>query len=600
MNDRVELGAVKQLIADGDPTKALSRLWASIDRGHRGEADFARHLALMSVAYERLGHTRAAGMAQLYLGNFPDAHRLLEGLPGDRARVSVASNNRAQAAQLYKEAGWFGHAAVQMEYAERYDDALLLWEALAAESAVQHDRYVRGLVHFNIARMAQKTGHAEIERRATVASLLSLETAADQFESSGRRERAFDCYQAILTMGLSGAFENLCEGYINCIRILSEDNLKYYVLQYFEDFQAEALKRHEYTAAATLFQEAAEFSRRFNLPYETHYRLRSAEAYKSAADRVAAQGAPVQLSENALKAAIQIYNGLGQYRKIRELYTRLSEMPVAVELATRYASLSSQLQGAIDENLHVTEIPDYLRLDSAYPPIWHLDVIEWENGGDAANTMAEVLLDPKWPDFTRRRALLACLHALEGLEGAGDLSTHGATLAERLGRVEIYDALPPLERLWQTGDNTVQAAVLRAARQLFFKRTFGILISAVARLEDDKAVPGEIRQETMTALRTLHFGHAFDPLQRIYRSTTRPDVRQAALESLARIPSLESVELLVDAMREGTRDERSLVHQLLVRAEHPGTSKLVSEATVLATGSTRAALEAVLRARGRR
>lgn len=599
MNDRAEVGAIKALINEGDPQQALKRLWVGMDRGHRSEADFARHLAIMSLAYEALGQRRPAGMAQLYLGNFSDAHRLLDGLPRDRARVGVAAKNRAQAAQFHKEAGWFGHAAVQMELAERFDDALLLWEALAAQSTVQHDRYVRGLVHFNIARAAKRIGKLDVERRATVASLLSLETAADQFESSGRRERAFDCYQVILTMGLSGAFENLCEGYINCIRILSEDNLKYYVLQYYEDFQVEALKRHEYTAAATLFQEAAEFSRRFNLPYEAHYRLRSAEAYEQAAARMSTQGAAVQLIENALKAAIQIYNGLGQYKRIRALYTRLSEMPVAVELATRYASLATQLRDAIDETVHVTEIPEYLRLDSAYPAIWHQDVLEWENGGDAAEVMAEVLLDPKWPDFTRRRALLCCLHALEGPEDVRD-SAHRVLLAERLGRVEIYDALPPLERLWQAGDSAVQAAVLRAARQLFFKRTFGILTSAVARLEEDKTAPGEIRQETIAALRTLHFGHAFDPLQRIYRGTTRADVRQAALESLARIPSLESVELLVDAMREGTRDERSLVHQLLVRAEHPGTSKLVSEATMLATGSTRAALEAVLRARGRR
>ena len=39
----------------------------------------------------------------------------------------------------------------------------------------------------------------------------------------------------------SGSYENLAEGYINCIRILKEDNLKFYVLQYYEDF----VRRHQ-------------------------------------------------------------------------------------------------------------------------------------------------------------------------------------------------------------------------------------------------------------------------------------------------------------------------------------------------------------------
>ena len=41
----------------------------------------------------------------------------------------------------------------------------------------------------------------------------------------------------------SGSYENLAEGYINCIRVLKEDNLKFYVLQYYEDFLRISLER---------------------------------------------------------------------------------------------------------------------------------------------------------------------------------------------------------------------------------------------------------------------------------------------------------------------------------------------------------------------
>ena len=58
-----------------------------------------------------------------------------------------------------------------------------------------------------------------------------------------------------------GQFENLAEGYVNCIRVLSEDNLKFYVLQYYEDFIKLALERGEFHAAATLYHEAADYAR---------------------------------------------------------------------------------------------------------------------------------------------------------------------------------------------------------------------------------------------------------------------------------------------------------------------------------------------------
>ena len=72
-----------------------------------------------------------------------------------------------------------------------------------------------------------------------------LTSAADGFEAKGPRERAFDCYGVLLTIGREGSFENLAEGYLNCIRILREDGLKYYVLQYYEDFQKLAEERTE-------------------------------------------------------------------------------------------------------------------------------------------------------------------------------------------------------------------------------------------------------------------------------------------------------------------------------------------------------------------
>ena len=173
--------------------------------------------------------------------------------------------------------------------------------------------------------------------------------------------------------------------------------------------------------------------------------------------------------------------------------------------------------------------PDYLRMDTAYPEIWRLDVVEWEQAGDAAETMAEVLQDGKWPDFTRRRALLCRLHQV----GRGDAALSAAAtaqLAMQLGRVEIYAALAPLEALVEAEDAKIRAAVLRAVRQLFFKRSFVLVMRGLRDEAED------VRREALQAVSTLHFAHAFDPLARIYRESADPVVRRTALESIGKIP----------------------------------------------------------------
>src|SRR5690606_28380888 len=139
--------------------------------------------------------------------------------------------------------------------------------------------------------------------------------------------------------------------------------------------------------------------------------------------------------------------------------------------------LAKRLAGMADDETPMPSFPDYLRMDTAYPEIWRLDVIEWEQAGDPAETMAEVVQDEKWPDFTRRRALLCRLAQLGSPDGAAGPGASLrpqtlAVLASHLGRVEIYAALAPLERMLGHEDGRVRAAVMRAVRQLFFKRSF--------------------------------------------------------------------------------------------------------------------------------
>jgi len=576
-------------LQQGRPADALPYLWSLVDRSHLVEEELARYLDAMHRAFRGLGRTRAAATILLFLGQVEAAFRESEH-PTDRARCAIQAGRPADAARAFNAAGWIGHAAIQLEEAEDDRGARVLWEQLADEPGLRDDLYTQGLVRFNLGRACERLGDKGAARKAMVQSMHLLEAAADGFETRGLRERAFDCYQVLLTLGKEGAFENLAEGYLNCIRILKEDNLKYYVLQYYEDFQELALKTGELHAAATLFREAAEFTRRYNLPYERHYRERAAMTQVRAAQQMLSSGGLPEMAENAYAAAIDLFNDLGAYSKVRGIYGALSELELGEKRKARYRRLQKRLEGVPDEDGQTQAFPDYLRMDTAYPEIWRLDVIEWEQGGDAAETMGEVLQDEKWPDFTRRRALLCRLHQL----GSGETHLSPDTLvglAGLLGRVEIYASLSPLEHIVEHDDARVRAACLKAVRQLFFKRSFVLVMRG---LRDEDA---QVRKEALAAVSALHFGHAFDPLQRIYRASPDPGVRRAALTSIGKIPSLEAAEMLIDVLRQGDPDERNLARDLLGRADHPELDNLLKRAAATETGAVQEAVMRVLRAR---
>lgn len=575
----------------GRPDEALAALWSLVDRSHVLDEELESYLRMMADAFVQLDRTRAAATVMLFLGDVSSAARLSQGHALDLARCAQTAGQHDRAAQHFEQAGWLGHAAIQLEDAKNDRAARVLWEQLADDGRLRESPYTQGLVRFNLARACGRLDDKTAARRHTIQAMHLLEAAADGFETQGMRERAFDCYQILMTIGKEGSFENLAEGYLNCIRILREDNLKYYVLQYYEDFQEMALKRGELHAAATLFREAADYARRQGMPYARHYQRRGADTHVLAAERAIAEGRSPELTENAFAAAVDSFNELGLYTQVRALYGRLAQLPLGDKRRARYQRLEQRLAAMEDDRAPMTAFPDYLRMDTAYPEIWRLDVIEWEQGGDPAETMAEVIQDTKWPDFTRRRALL-CRLAQLGQAEVGEAAL--ASLATYLGRVEIYAALAPLEAMYESESGVVRAAVLKAVRQLFFKRSFVLVIKGLSDPEP------AARREALAAVGALHFAHAFDPLSRIYREASDPEVRRTALASIGKIPSVQAAELLIDVLRHGDSAERDVARDLLVRADHGDVTPLLQRAAAAETGATRAEFDRVLGLRGAR
>jgi tetratricopeptide (TPR) repeat protein len=586
------VGRARQALRAGNADTAKKILMANIQQAHIAAHDYDEILRTLADALQQLGELRAAGSVWLYLRDPARMAALVQSEPRDLARAAQLERRHALAAQYYRAARWPAHAAIQYEEARMFPEARALWEEVSADPRLREDPYTAALVSFNLGRVLSQLGDSTGAHRCRVRATRLLEEAADMLEARGLRERAFDCFQVLLTLGVeTGSFENLAEGYLNCIRILREDHLKYYALQYYEDFIVRAERAGEHHAVATILHEAADYARGVGLPFHGTLRVREAEGWRRAAQHALAQGASAQFAENALLAAVGAYTNVGMHAQAVAVFRTLAELPGSEEKRTkRYQSLVERYRDAVDEPIRSAPLPDYLRQPVAHPDIWNDDTIEWEEAGDPVETCGEILLDTSHPDYVRRRALIARLIPLTQREPNHPNTL--AAIAEALGQVQLYSVLAPLEQLFERGRSDVRVACLRAARQLFFKRTFALVMKGVHAADDPQVLGAALE-----AISSLHFPHAFDPLSRLHRESDHPRVRQAALGSIGKIPSREAVEYLIGTIVHGTEEERQQARELLVRNDAQEATALIQVAAASERPEVAQVLGAVLRSR---
>ncbi|MBV8762398.1 MAG: HEAT repeat domain-containing protein [Deltaproteobacteria bacterium] len=506
-------------------------------------------LRRLGEIYRHLGRAREAAFVYLYLHYFDMARGQLAGDEhvALRARLAEIEKKWVEAAQLYHQAKLPVHAAVAYERAKQYPEATAAWKSLLHAPGLSHRAYEAALVHFDYGLAAVRLDAGSTEaRRALIESQRKLEQVADDFEQSGELERAFDCFQILLKLGKESAqFENLAEGYVNCIRVLRDDNLKFYVLQYYEDFIKLALERGELHAAATLYQEAAAFAARAGLPYDRHYQHKSALTWVKCAEKFVETGVPVQMVENALLAAASQHSAVGDYPAVRECFDRLAGLELPDRAKKRFSSIAQRYKGLASPPVELPGLPDYLKQQHAYADIWFVDLLEWEMDGDPFAVAASIVGDLRYPNGIRRRALVVLLIMADAQarNAVGETETL-VEVADKLGELQSYAALSPLEKLFASPEPTVRRAAVRALRFLYFKRSFVIVRKA---LNDPDA---QVREAALVAIGGLHFPHAFNPLARIYRESTDARVRAAALQSIGKIQTVEAGEFLVMVLRQ--------------------------------------------------
>jgi tetratricopeptide (TPR) repeat protein len=621
----------------GDLARAQGALYAALQHTVAREEDYVAVVVELRDVLSQGGNPRAALTLDWYAGTERTQRQLLPRVPPiDRARTLLAWADRdadrdrargiyARAADEYEAAGQVAQAAIAGERGGDFARARALWSRLAhLLSSTGSELYAAGLARFNLARTALRTGDAAAAREAVVGSVHLLEEAADRYETIGQRERAFDCYQVLIAVGReSREFEHVLEGYVNVIRILREDHLRYYALQSYEEALGAAEKQGEVAAAATLAREMSTYARKEGLAAVSSFAtLAQARLWQEVARASQKRGAPPEIAENALLAAVISLGEAGQYRQVGSVYRALSQLPLEEARVAHYARATGRYKDAQDLAIDASPLPAHLRYEVGFPEVWHVDLVEWEQGGSASQACGDIVLNPsEWSEVTRRRAMLARLTALEVEEpptmgssparaaAPAEASTEvpveieeaaevrrarpevWVRLTEQLALVELYTILSPLEHLYLRPEAEVRTGVVRALSRFLYKRTFITLREALGDLDP------AIVQEAAKALEELRFPHAFDPLARIYRESQSAAVRASAVRALAKIDTFEAAEMLLGIIQHDGPQECAAAVEALKRARGLRFVDLAREQMKQLADPARKAVRDVLQAR---
>ena len=497
-------------------------------------------------ALQALGRTREAGYVLMALRRFGEAERCFvpERDPHEWALCAMNQGRPREASRVLAAAGHTALAAIAVEASGDWGAAKQLWERLLGEERLRSRPYETALVCFNLGQALRRMGDGDGSRQQLAATQTRLEELADSFEARGERERAFDCYQVLIRLGKeTSTFENVAEGYLNAIRLVTEADYKAEtVLEYYEDFLEFAASSSEWHAAALLAQDAADFSLRLGLAYERHYRQRAASLWNEAARHNLVGGGPPEVSENALLAAVDAAASAGDLPVVGRLYAALAELPLPAGRVDRYVALARRYRSSNDSLPAGQPFPEHFRRRDAYVDVWRHDLVEWELGGRPLPRLVQLVADRIGLIQYDRQALRALLLVADERFSPADPAAM-SELALALGRVQHYEVLKPLEQLATHFSPRVRAAAMTATAKVFHERSFGTLRQGLA--DEDEGVRSEARR----ALRTMTFRNALQPLVRLFRDSRDEAVRLTVIEAVADIGRRDAGLFLLDVVR---------------------------------------------------
>jgi hypothetical protein len=552
------------------------------------------------TAYQALGRTREAGYVLLCLRRYAEAQRQFP--PAERplewALAASGLGRHAEAARVLSEAGHPVLAAFELEAAGAHTAARLEWERVVRDGRLVGQPYETALAHLRLGQSLLRTGEAAAGARELATTQRLLEAVADDAETRGVVGRAGGGYRFLIRLGReTGSFENVAEGYLNSIRILVREDEKFYAFQFYDDFLAFAVEKKEWYAAATLAREAAAYSVKSGLVFERHYLSRAAELWEATATSNEAAGGPVDLSENALHAAIDASLSLNDHALVARLYGALASLPLPPKKRARYQRLAARPPGILAAPAPPAPgFPEYLRRANAYTDVSRQDLVEWALEGDPTAVLARVLtgVDAERSgdtSFEERKVARLALRAILLANAPGfslDDARATAELALALGRVAYYPIMRPLERLAEHVAPEVRAAVMASVRDNYLPRSLRIVQRG---LTDPSPL---VSEEALRSLRWLGFRDGFDALARVYREAKDERVRLVVLEAMVRIGSFEAGLFLLDVVRQEGGALASAAAERLADFQGDELVPLVRQALEVETSDRRTTLEKIL------
>jgi hypothetical protein len=542
-------------------------VWRSLlDLTYVDETDYSDWCRELAEVYSAVGRGLAAGRIYEYLLNIESAikHYSEFGEERDMGRVLALGRQYAEAADHYQGARLYALAAQSAEKGDDLERAATLYEQLMRSCEVNGNRYLCSLAGLNagriyIARSDPKTAGPVLARATQL-----LDQEADHREQTGDREGAFRCYLSVIKIGmLEKSYENIAQGFLNCIRILKAKSDRFFTMQYYYGLIRESDALEEHHSVAELFREAGEYARRIGFIYADFFLYEAGQAWQNIAAKGLEIGNPTELVENALLAAAGCYNRIQDDHRVAECYQLLTELPLPESQVARFARLAEEVRhDAWDKGVQDMPMafPAYFRREIEIPEIWTRDLVLSESGQSIPDTIGRLVGDHNhvW-DVQRRKALLITLQHDDHLQSKGNPRISPPELILSICELGHPAAVPPLVAIYLAGDESVQLTVLERAPNLKKKEAFDIVDLAL----DSKSEA--IRTACIKFLRRMNFPQALDYLVRIFNSTSQSDIKDACLTSIALIGTDEACEFLLDIIRSNKDNLGPNVRALLQR-----------------------------------
>ncbi len=521
---------------------------------HVDEAEYSDWCRELAALYARQGRPLAAARVHEYLLNIEPALELYKnkGTPRDVGRVLRIGRRHREASMRYREAGLIAHAARAAEESGDSTDALALYEQLVRQKEASNEPYMAGLAALNAGRMAAKLNQPDRTRQMLALGTRLLEEEGDRREQAGEKDGAFRCYLCLVQVGrIEKSYEPFAEGYLNCIRILKQKGDRFFTIQYYYDFIAASDELGELHSVAELHREAGEYARRVGFIYADYFLTEAAQAWLRVSRQALEKGQAPELVENALLAAVSCFNRVQDDRNVADCYAALAGLDLTDKKKNRYAELAADLARLAQkdpekEKAPPPAFPEYFRRRPVVQEIWVRDLLEQENGNDIPDTIGRLVSDHKnvW-DVQRRKALLISLAYDDHLIAGGDPLRVPPALIDGLGQLEHAAAVRPLLAMYEQGDEATRALVVEKGAQLKQKEVFAIIDRALVGT-------GKVREAGVVALRRMTFQPGLENLVRVFNSHEASDIKETALQSVAKVGTDEACEFLLDVYRSNT------------------------------------------------